>query len=232
MSEWQPIETAPKDGTFIYGRSPYRDRFGALRYRQRNTFWGKTSHVPLYGWNFGLDVENLNLWEPTTWRPITRSRKRRQRNLVWLRSHFNYEGDDCLLWPGVIDKEKGYGKVGYKRKILWAYRLMCEFAHGPAPADKPQASHSCGNGPEGCCNPRHLSWATQSENQLDRRRHGTAVTWRGGHRSQLTAAQVAEIRALKGKEILSSLARRFGISMSNVRRWQSTTHEPFRPRQP
>lgn len=69
---WQPIETAPKDGTWIRGRSVRVDHFtGKLRYRIHKTFWGKTSHVPLYGWNHGRDVENMNLWAPTQWKPLT-----------------------------------------------------------------------------------------------------------------------------------------------------------------
>lgn len=62
VMEWQPIETAPKDGRRIRGQ----DADGRLH----ETFWGKTSHVPLYGWNYGDDVEDLNLWEPTHWMPL------------------------------------------------------------------------------------------------------------------------------------------------------------------
>ena len=62
MTEWQPIETAPKDGTFIIGRRGYDIHI---------TSWAKTSHVPLYGWCWCLedDVENFDLWEPTHWIP-------------------------------------------------------------------------------------------------------------------------------------------------------------------
>ncbi len=70
-TSWQPIETAPKDGTRILGRRPYAETFtGKLRHLTLKTFWGKTSHVPLYGWNHGNDVENMNLWEPTRWMPL------------------------------------------------------------------------------------------------------------------------------------------------------------------
>lgn len=68
---WQTIDSAPKDGTRIIGRRSYAERFsGVLRYETHKTFWGKTSHIPMYGWNYGTDVENLNLWEPTHWRPL------------------------------------------------------------------------------------------------------------------------------------------------------------------
>lgn len=70
--DWQPIGTAPKDGTRVLGRLTYADRYtGILRYHKRKTFWGKTSHIPLYGWNWGQDVENLCLWDPEHWKPIS-----------------------------------------------------------------------------------------------------------------------------------------------------------------
>lgn len=68
---WDSISTAPKDGTRFLGRTskpdPYRNyRMG---YCKRITWFGKTSHVPLHGWCYGR-VENVNLWEPTHWKPI------------------------------------------------------------------------------------------------------------------------------------------------------------------
>jgi hypothetical protein len=71
MEEWQPIENAPRDGTRIRGRRSWADRWtGKLKYEKRLTYWGKTSHVPLYGWVFGRDVEDLDLWQPTHWRSV------------------------------------------------------------------------------------------------------------------------------------------------------------------
>jgi hypothetical protein len=68
---WQPIETAPKDGTRFIGRRSYADRYtGALRYEKRRTWFGKTSHIPLYGWCHGRDVENIDLWQTTHWKPL------------------------------------------------------------------------------------------------------------------------------------------------------------------
>lgn len=76
MSGWRLIETAPKDGTRILGRRAYIAPWPAStnqRYQTRKTFWGKTSHVPLYGWNYGRDVEDLDLWEPTHWKPLAKA---------------------------------------------------------------------------------------------------------------------------------------------------------------
>jgi hypothetical protein len=60
---WQPIETAPKDGTRIVGMLK---KYGVQV--RRVTWWGKTSHVPLYGWCHGR-VEETDLWEPVYWKP-------------------------------------------------------------------------------------------------------------------------------------------------------------------
>lgn len=155
--------------------------------------------------------------------------KGRGKAFKWIEAHLSYAGDDCLPWPFSKDGYVGRGRLGYNGRMYWAHRLMCQLAHGQATDDKPQVRHSCGNGHKGCCNPRHLSWASQSENHLDRRKHGTAVTTRYGSRSPLTPEQIREIRAAKGREPQLVTANRFGISHANVRRWQSTTHEPAAP---
>lgn len=74
--KWQPIATAPQDGTAFVGRYVCADpHTGVLRYTKRLTWWGKTSHVPLTGWCWRRrgDVENTDLWEPTTWLPLETS---------------------------------------------------------------------------------------------------------------------------------------------------------------
>lgn len=68
-SPWQPISTAPKDGTWILARV-WVARYPRDRYSTRKTAWNKTSHLPIWGWVHGRDVEQLDLWHPTEWRPI------------------------------------------------------------------------------------------------------------------------------------------------------------------
>lgn len=136
----------------------------------------------------------------------------------WLRENVSYQGDDCLIYPGYRDPHYGRGKVGINGGIFWAHRIMCEMAHGPAPADKPQAAHSCGNGHIGCCNPRHLSWKDNSENQLDRRVHGThegAI----GRRARLTPKEIATIQEMKGKVPQLALAAQFGVKRGTIEYW-------------
>ena len=69
MTEWRDISTAPKDGSGFLGY-----RAGDVA-EHRVTWWGKTSHVPLYGWCFKTrpyDSEcwDVDLWEPTHWMPL------------------------------------------------------------------------------------------------------------------------------------------------------------------
>lgn len=73
-TEWMPIETAPKDGVRVIGAEMYIHHWGRhkpiYRRRMRVTWWGKTSHVPLYGWCHGR-VEDVDLWQPTQWKLLT-----------------------------------------------------------------------------------------------------------------------------------------------------------------
>lgn len=73
MSAWQTIDTAPKGSVRILGRFTHVDRLtGRLKYTKRQTWWGKTSHIPLYGWCWCRrgDWENINLWQPTHWKHL------------------------------------------------------------------------------------------------------------------------------------------------------------------
>lgn len=152
----------------------------------------------------------------------------RGKGIQWIREHLSFDGDECLPWPFSKDQHYGRGRVGYEGKIYWAHHLMCILAKGPAPSPKHQTAHSCGNGHNGCVNPRHLSWKTNSENQQDRRRHGTQLGAKGS-RATLSYSEIAEIRRLKGLETQVSLAQRFGVARGCIEYWQRSTHDPAPP---
>jgi hypothetical protein len=61
-SGWQPIETAPKDGTWFLATADGFVDFCA---------WHKTPHVPLYGFHFhSCDPEDAEECHPTHWMPL------------------------------------------------------------------------------------------------------------------------------------------------------------------
>lgn len=136
---------------------------------------------------------------------------------AWLRDHVNHPSEDCLWWP-FSRRQTGYGAFGYLGKVHYAHRFMCELAHGPAPTPEHEAAHSCGNGMSACVNPRHLSWKTRSENQLDRRQHGTAVTCITGASGKISVDQRKEILALRGRMTQREIARKYGVHFETISR--------------
>lgn len=138
------------------------------------------------------------------------------RNGLWLVLNAAHRGDDCLIWPFSFDT-KGYGQVKFDGKIRGAHRVMCELVNGPAPSPDHEASHSCGRGGQGCVNPSHLEWKTRSQNQLDRRAHGTAKTGIGSA-SRRTNEETEAIRRAIGTATVTTLARRFKVSRRTVER--------------
>ena len=65
MSEWQPIETAPKTGIPFLAVVP--SSYSEAR-QVRIVQWGKTSHIPLYGFCLAdQGVEDFDICEPTHW---------------------------------------------------------------------------------------------------------------------------------------------------------------------
>jgi hypothetical protein len=119
---------------------------------------------------------------------------------TWVKAHLDYPHKDwCLIWPF----GRGEGKtVQFGQDHINLPRLMCEYRNGPPPTPKHQAAHSCGRGHEGCANPHHLSWKTNSENQIERFQHSGPTK-----RTKLAPEQVDEIRALKDRMKLFDIAR-------------------------
>lgn len=124
-----------------------------------------------------------------------------------------YAVDDCLMWPYARDSN-GYGQVRIGGKAQYVTRVVCERVHGDPPSSRHQAAHSCGNGHEGCCSPRHLRWATVRENRADKKVHGTFK--RPPIKPTLTPDQVRQIRALRGRYTQRQIAVMFGVTHCTV----------------
>lgn len=126
-----------------------------------------------------------------------------------------YKDDDCLIWP-FARRSNGYATMWDGATMGNVCRIVCEHVHGPAPTPKHEAAHSCGKGHEGCCNPRHLSWKTPSENQMDRVGHGTSNRGARNIANKLSESEVLQIRTLKGRVLQRDIAKMFGVSRSAV----------------
>lgn len=114
----------------------------------------------------------------------------------WSRVDRSGTSTDC--WPWTMSKDPGgYGCAYVKswRRMGKAHRIACELAHGPAPANKPFALHSCDN--PGCCNPTHLRWGTPAENNGD-------MMARGRHRNSF------RYYAKRGLRLVPTLPRALG----------------------
>lgn len=124
-----------------------------------------------------------------------------------------YDGDECLIWP--FSTTRGYGQLRYEGRPQIVSRLVCMEAHGEPPDETYQAAHSCGKGNLGCVAKRHLSWKTQSENEADKKEHGTDNR-RGG--AKLSVREVIAIRRLKELTGLanSTIATSFGVDRRAV----------------
>lgn len=134
------------------------------------------------------------------------------KTMLWVRDHLNYTEDSCLIWP-FGRTNHGYAGVTRNGKFIYIHRMICERVNGAAPTIKHQVAHSCGNGQHGCLNPRHLRWAAASENQLERRKHGTQSLGRGVRK--LTAEQVNEIKTRD--QSATELAAKFNCSVANIK---------------
>ncbi|WP_409574795.1 HNH endonuclease [Sphingopyxis sp. PET50] len=93
-------------------------------------------------------------------------------------------------------------------------RIVCERKNGPEPFPGAQAAHFCGNAT--CVNPSHLRWATKSENELDKVKHGTHHRGERHHNRSLTEEDVRRIRKLCQTMLHREVASMFGIHRMTV----------------
>jgi len=121
----------------------------------------------------------------------------------------------CVLWPFAKDR-KGYARMHVDGRMVTVSRWVCEQVHGPAPKDKPESCHSCGNGNLGCISPGHLRWGDRLENCNDTVLHGRSNRGEKSPSAKLTEAEVREIRSFYGKKSESEVAALFAISPANA----------------
>ena len=130
---------------------------------------------------------------------------------------------------GVVKKAThrpdGYFVVGfchnYRSRTHLVHRLVLLSFVGEPPTVSHQSAHWDGDKANNkLCN---LRWATSSENNLDKKRHGTFTNPRlygeKNPKSKLTAKQVREIRKFHamGRQSIKNLSCKYGVAPHSIR---------------
>lgn len=135
----------------------------------------------------------------------------------WIEAHYDYSGDDCLLWP-FARTSAGYGKTTWGPQEEYVHRIMCKHKHGDPPNAKSVTRHLCGNGHLGCCNPHHLLWGSQYQNARDAIAHGRVRSGEQHPNTKLTWNDVDEIRRLHATKAYThaELKRMFNVGAAAI----------------
>ena len=147
------------------------------------------------------------VWTDAQWKEV--GKKLRDEKYVKISDTLSHDGTPCVLWTG--GAEGGYGRTAiYGVSGLKVHILACTLGNGNVRPEGKEAAHKCGNSL--CVEPKHLYFATASENAKDKFKHGTLKT-------KLSEAQVAEIRELKKKGMSqTALAMKFDVSAAQISR--------------
>jgi hypothetical protein len=127
--------------------------------------------------------------------------------------------DECIEWPYALT-HNGYPQMMRRdnQRTVRVTIFVCEQVHGPRPAGRVDAAHSCGI--RRCVNPRHLRWATRRENEADKLLHGTLRTGVRAPQAKLTQSQVddARRRFAAGTVTQGQLAIEFKMNQAAISR--------------
>jgi HNH endonuclease len=123
-------------------------------------------------------------------------------------------GSSCWPWAGRLTN-KGYGQLGFNRKMQFAHRVAYELANGkPVPPDL-DCMHTCDN--PCCVNPAHLRAATTLENMQDARKKGRIVVGSRARNSRLNEDLVGFIRAMRMADLsFGNLGELVGVHSNTI----------------
>jgi hypothetical protein len=131
--------------------------------------------------------------------------------LAFLREAVQSDTDDCILWPFNTGKV-GYGFLKFEdQRNVPAHRAALMLATGQRPDRRLHAAHD----PEKCqsklcVNPKHLRWASPSENERDKFRDGSYRI----HNALFSDEQVRFIRSSTARGV--DLAKMFNTGRAVI----------------
>ena len=127
-------------------------------------------------------------------------------------------GDGCVEWP--YGKTRGgYGSVYFEGRKCRAHRVSLVLYRGEPPPLGMEVAHAVDCHNPACINPRHLRFATPSENHSDKRLNGTLRKGAAVNFAKLTEVDVVAIRADPRSHAV--IAKDFGVSQPQVSRIKS-----------
>lgn len=121
--------------------------------------------------------------------------------------------------PGFLKQgdSKGYKNISLcrdgKPSKKWVHRIVALTFLGDPPTPKHEAAHGDGNPSNNHL--YNLRWATGSENQRDRKKHGTGNQGEAHGLSKITLAQARWAKSVSGLR-LDEIAKTIGTCFSNV----------------
>lgn len=127
-----------------------------------------------------------------------------------------------FLVPSTPKKKRAYRKVTLcngpgQKGTFTVPSLVCAAFHGPRPSPKHEVAHGDGNHVNDVAS--NLRWATPTENNEDRRRHGTLPLGERHHAAILSEEQVKEILSrFRGGEPGISIAKDYPVKLKTLYR--------------
>lgn len=120
--------------------------------------------------------------------------------------------EECIVWPFAL-QPTGYARMKRHGKSMFVHRAICIEVHGPCPENH-ETAHSCGT--KACINPKHVSWKTHAENEVDKTKHGTNNAGERNGKAKLDWTKVQQIRQARGQKRQVDLASEFGVTVGVI----------------